>query len=141
MVSTLYNFDVILSLEQTFHGQKPMNLIGLRLDETKVGFNRQNFAQPVSVHLIFSTPAIGRSIIGLSGPPTGSTTPINLSTGGLKVNYKNSKKPKERNPKIWMPKKDFFKVLHIKSRVFQRIMSQSATGFNFSICITLTLTF
>lgn len=87
----------------------------------------KNFAQPVSVHLIFSTPAL----VGLSGPPTGpSTTPINLSRGGLKVNYKNPKKPKERNPKIWMPKKDFFKVLHIKSRVFQRMMSQSATGFN-----------
>ena len=86
----------------------------------------KNFAQPVSVHLIFSTPAM----VGLSGPPTGPPQHQLIYQGGLKVNYKNPKKPKERNPKIWMPKKDFFKVLHIKSRVFQRIMSQSATGFN-----------
>ena len=114
----------------------------MRLNEVltvKISLNRSVYTWFL-VHLL----SLLITQVHLGCPPTGSTTPINLSTG-LKVNYKNTKNPKERNPKIWMPKKDFFKVLHIKSRVFQRIMSQSATGFNyffnFSICITLTLTF
>ena len=68
-----------------------MNLNGLGPNGTKWGFNRRIPAQPVNVHLIFSTPAISRIN---SGPPTGSKTSINLSIWGFKSKLQESQKAK-----------------------------------------------
>ena len=55
----------------------------------------ENFAQPVSVHLIFSTPAL----VGLSGPPTGPPQHQLIYQGGFKSKLQEFKKAKREKSK------------------------------------------